>query len=349
MGSAKVPHVYGGMLAIIVRGQLGALIGASLLVVVGPVWRPPPCFMDRIGRGQNPGRLLAAPILGKVPYFDGSIYTGAEHVLTIGVPVDRGADALVVGCDFLLGALVVAKVPALYVTVVSAKGKFYSIGGRPLHIADATVDARVMISAATGRDISAHVSQVPQADSCILTGREEQVALVRIKCKLVHLAVVLVQAGELNARAVQVVENDLAVGCSSGDMRAELAVRPLHVMDAQALALAGMGICIVEHGSTQIGLVDNLGVLQADRLENLLASEDCMGALAVDVEGRDVEAGLMAGILRICGADAGVDCLVKQVQPGRKGRGTYPGSFGTSGFGGPPSGRLVCTLGGREA
>lgn len=30
-------------------------------------------------------------------------------------------------------------------------------------------------------------------------------------------------------------------------------------------------------------------------------------------------------------------------------RWTYPGSFGTSGFGGPPSGRLACKLGGRDA
>lgn len=242
--------------------------------------------------------------MGKVPYFDGSIYTGAEHVLTIGVPVDRGANALVVGCDFLLRALVVAKVPTLYVTVISAKGKFYSISRRPLHIADTAVHARVVVSAATGGDISAHVSQVPQTDSCILTGREQQVALVRIECKLVDLAVVLVQAGEFNARAVQVVENDLAVCCGSRNMRAELAVRPLHVMDAQALALSGVGICIVEHGSTQIGLVDNLGILHADRLENLLASEDCMRALAVDVEGRDVEACLVACILGIACADA---------------------------------------------
>lgn len=87
-------------------------------------------------------------------------------------------------------------------------------------------------------------------------------------------------------------------------MRAELAVRPFYVVDAQAVAMTGMRVGIVEHGGPQIGVVDNLGVLHADSLENLLASEDGMGAGAVDVEGRDVEARLVAGILRGAIADA---------------------------------------------
>lgn len=44
--------------------------------------------------------------------------------------------------------------------------------------------------------------------------------------------------------------------------------------------------------------------MDADRLENLLAGEDGMGALAVDVEGRDVEARLMACMLGGTGANA---------------------------------------------
>jgi hypothetical protein len=101
-------------------------------------------------------------------------------------------------------------------------------------------------------------------------------------------------------------------------MRAELAVRPLHVMDSQAFALSGVRVCIVEDGCTQVGLVDDLGVLHPYCFENFLASEDCMGALAIDVEGRDVEACLMAGILRVSGADAGVGCLVNENSTGRK-------------------------------
>jgi hypothetical protein len=45
-----------------------------------------------------------------------------------------------------------------------------------------------------------------------------------------------------------------------------------------------------------------------------------MGALAIDVEGRDVEACLMAGILRVSGADAGVEMEGTTFDTGRQGR-----------------------------
>lgn len=127
--------------------------------------------------------------------------------------------------------------------------------------------------------------------------------LVGVECKLVYLTGVLMQAGKLYAGTVEVVEDDLAICSSRGYMRAELAVGPLDIVDAQALALAGVRVCIVEDSSTQISLVDDAGILDADRLEQLLAGEDGMGALAVDVEGRDVEARLVACMLRIACAD----------------------------------------------
>lgn len=127
------------------------------------------------------------------------------------------------------------------------------------------------------------------------------------------------QAGKLYAGTVEVVEDDLAICSSRGYMRAELAVGPLDIVDAQALALAGVRVCIVEDSSTQISLVDDAGILDADRLEQLLAGEDGMGALAVDVEGRDVEARLVACMLRIACADTGNFRHQRVRQPGAVG------------------------------
>jgi len=220
------------------------------------------------------------------------------------VPVDGGADALVVRCYLLLGAFGMAKVPTLYGSIVSSEGEFYSISRRPLNVADATVHAMVLVSTATDGDVSAHIAQVPQANGRVMACGEQQMALMRVEGELVYLTRVLVQSGELYAGAVEVVQDDFAVCSSSRYMRAELAMRPFYVVDAQALALPGLGVCIVEDGSAQIGLVDNPGILHADCFENFLASKDGMGAFTVDVEGRDVEACLMACILRIACANA---------------------------------------------
>jgi hypothetical protein len=55
---------------------------------------------------------------------------------------------------------------------------------------------------------------------------------------------------------------------------------------------------IVDDGSTQVGLFNNPGIMDADRFENLSASEDGMGAVTVYVEGGDIQAGFMAGLSR---------------------------------------------------
>jgi hypothetical protein len=118
---------------------------------------------------------------------------------------------------------------------------------------------------------------------------------------------VLVEPGQLDASAVEVIQDDFAIGGGRGYMRAELAMRPLYIVDAEPVALAGFGIAalsVVNDGSTQIGLLDDFGVVDTHRLEDLLAGEDGMGALAVDVEGGDVQAGFVAGLLRRAGADA---------------------------------------------
>lgn len=53
----------------------------------------------------------------------------------------------------------------------------------------------------------------------------------------------------------------------------------------------------------QVDLIDDSGILDADRLQDLPAGENRVGALAVDVEGRDVEARLVTGIVRVARAD----------------------------------------------
>lgn len=137
-----------------------------------------------------------------------------------------------------------------------------------------------------------------------MAGREQQVALMRVEGQSMDLTCMLVQSDELHAGTIQVVQDDFAVGNSSGNMRAELAMRPFYVLDAEALALACMRISIVEHGGTQIGVVDDLGAVDTDCFEDVLASEHGMGPLTVDVEGGNVETGLVGCIEREAGAGA---------------------------------------------
>jgi hypothetical protein len=312
MGTSSVPDMDDRVVTIIGRSQLGAPIDALVVILVGPVRRPPASIIDGIGRGQYLDRLLATTVDGEVPYLDGMVNASAEQVLAIRVPVDGSADALVMGSDLLLGPLVVQEVPALDDAVVGTEGELDSVGGRPLDISNAAADALVAISAPTRHDVSTHVPEVPKADGGVMACREQQVALVRIESELVHLAVVLVQAGQLNAGAIEVIEDDLAIGLSCRDVGVEVAVRPLDVVDAKTLALAGRrgsGDCrvlgIVENSSTQVGVLEYLGALHAHRFEDLFACENGMGALAVDVEGRDVQARLVAGILGRASANAG--------------------------------------------
>lgn len=117
---------------------------------------------------QNMGGFLAAASNGEVPDLDGAVDAGAEEMLTVWMPVDGGADALVVGSDFLLGALGIAKVPALDGAVVCAKGEFYSVRRGPLDITDAAIHAMVLVSAGTDGGVPAHVAQVPQADGGVM-------------------------------------------------------------------------------------------------------------------------------------------------------------------------------------
>jgi hypothetical protein len=54
-----------------------------------------------------------------------------------------------------------------------------------------------------------------------MAGRQQQIALMRVEGELVHLASMLVEPGQLDASAVEVIDDDLAVGGGSGDVRAE--------------------------------------------------------------------------------------------------------------------------------
>jgi hypothetical protein len=221
------------------------------------------------------------------------------------MPVNGGADALVMSCNLLLRPLVIAEVPSLYGSIVRAKGELYGVSRRPLDIADAAIHASVVVSTAADGDVSTHVAQVPQANGVVMAGRQQQMALVGVEGQFVYLTRMLVQPGKLDACTIQVVQYDFAIRSGRCYVRGELAMRPFHVMYAQAFPLSGVRVGIIEDSSTQVGLVDDLGILDADRFEHLFASEDGMGAFTVDIEGRDVEACLVACILGIACADAG--------------------------------------------
>lgn len=111
---------------------------------------------------------------------------------------------------------------------------------------------------------------------------------MRIESQFVNLTCVLVQSDELHAGTIQVIQDDFAVCDSSCNMRAELAMRPLHVLDAQTLALSCMRISIVEHSSSQVSLVNNLGAIDTYGLEYFFASKHGMCPLTIDVECSDV-------------------------------------------------------------
>lgn len=77
-------------------------------------------------------------------------------------------------------------------------------------------------------------------------------ALVRIECELVDLSSVFVQACQLNTSSIKVIQDDLAIGSSGCNMRAELAMRPFYVVDSQAISLSGRRavLGIVDYSST---------------------------------------------------------------------------------------------------
>lgn len=129
VGPTEVPYMNDRMLTVVRRGQLGTLIGTLVVVLIRPVGRSPPGLVYRVGGGQDPDSLLAAANEGEVPNLDCSIYTGTEQMLAVWMPVDGGADALIVGGDFLLWAFVVAEVPALYGAIVGAKSELDGVGG----------------------------------------------------------------------------------------------------------------------------------------------------------------------------------------------------------------------------
>lgn len=129
---------------------------------------------------------------------------------------------------------------------------------------------------------------------------------MRVEGQLVDLAVVLVQLGQLDAGAVEIVQHNLAIGGRGGDVGAVAAMRPLDIVDLEGVAVpgwrgGGAGLVvrgIVDDGGAQVGLLGALGASDADGLEDLAASEDGMCPLLIDVDGADVKAGLVACILR---------------------------------------------------
>lgn len=323
-----------------------------MLLIRRPEGRPPLRVENRVRRADDPCRLLASLVRGKVPDPDRPVSTRAGEMLAVGMPV-YGVAGFVMGIDLKLRRTIHAVVPPLDDAVLSAKGKLNTVGRRPLDVADALALARVAIAAGAGHDVLLHVAQVPETGGGVTAAGQQQVALVRVEGQLVDLAVVLVQLGQLDAGAIEIVQHDLAVGGGGGNVGAVVAMRPLDVVDLERIAVPGWrggraGLVvrsIVDDGGAQIGLFGALGASDADGLEDLSASEDGMCPLLIDVDGADVKAGLVACILRRQRAQPGGG--QQRASGWRTHHTTHPGILGASG-GRWLSGRACWALGGRE-
>ena len=73
--------------------------------------------------------------------------------------------------DFLLWAFVLAKIPALYDTIISAKSELYSVSGRPLHVPNTGALAWVEVPARACHDFLLQLTKVPQAHGGIVACR----------------------------------------------------------------------------------------------------------------------------------------------------------------------------------
>jgi hypothetical protein len=99
---------------------------------------------------------------------------------------------------------------------------------------------------------------------------------------------VFMQPGQLYSRPAQIVDYHLAVGGGSCNVRAVIAMRPLHVMDVQCIPRSGSIMTVmVEDGSANVGFLGAGRSVDANGLKDVSASYDCMGAFATDVDGSD--------------------------------------------------------------
>lgn len=128
---------------------------------------------------------------------------------------------------------------------------------------------------------------------------------MRIECYLVNLTMMLMQSGQLYSRAIQIVQEDLPAGGCRGNVGTVLAMRPLNIVYLQSLPLPGgsprsrwnVG-SIADNGSAEVDLLGAFGTGDSDRFENLAACKYGVGPLMVDVESSNLQACLVACILR---------------------------------------------------
>jgi hypothetical protein len=148
----------------------------------------------------------------------------------IWMPVD-GSTGFFVGIDTDFGGLGNAIVPCLHNATISAKGEFDTVFGWPRYISYAVTLSQELLAAVAHHHFRSGVPEVPKPDCGILASRQEHATQEGTYRKTMHLTMVFMKPGNFDSGTIEVVKDNLAVRRSSRDVVAELAMRPLDVMN----------------------------------------------------------------------------------------------------------------------
>ena len=215
------------------------------------------------------------------------------------MPID-GMTGAIVGVDFQLWRLGLPVIPALDDATVGAESKFDAVGRRPFHVTHAVALAIVGVLARAGANMALQISHIPQLGGAILTAGKQESAMVRIESKLVDLSRVLVKAGKLHFRSIDVIQDHSSAAGRRSDQRVEGAVGPFDVVDVQRVLGAGAGgvvRCILAHCSEQVELFGAVGAMDQNRLEDVAAGEDGTCAVRREIQRANLQARPMRRIL----------------------------------------------------
>lgn len=216
MGAAKVPEMHTGVILIVRGDNLGRLPIACTGRFTSP-GRRAPSEVDNCLRGPElKGRLLAAlGGRGEIPDLDLPVGSGAGEMLSVRMPIYR-ITGFVMSGDPHDRRIDLSVVPQLNGTAVSGSREHEAIIGRPAHVANGVRVAVVQVGTAASADGGGH-AQVPQADGRIVTAGQQPGGEIRIEGQAVNLAGVALEATELQARTVEIIDNNAAIGYGGGD------------------------------------------------------------------------------------------------------------------------------------
>jgi hypothetical protein len=146
------------------------------------------------------------------------------------MPVD-GSTGFLMRIDSDFGGLGNSIVPCLDDTVISPKGKLNPIFGRPRDISDTVTLSHELLAAMAHHHLGSGVPEVPKSDGGILASGQEHATQEGAYRKTMHLAVMFMKSSNFGSGTVEIVKDHLAIRGSGNDVGAELAMRPLDVVD----------------------------------------------------------------------------------------------------------------------